>query len=61
MRARLAAGGLVLGLSATVLAGCGTSQVATYPTCTSGAVTLDLDQAANAATIAAVGKRIGMP
>lgn len=46
---------LVLGL-----AGCG-SPADTLPVCTSGNVALTLEQAANAATVAAVGKRLGMP
>jgi hypothetical protein len=41
--------------------GCGSSPAEALPTCTSGAVALTLEQAANAATIAAVGKRLGMP
>ena len=56
-KARLAAL-LVVGLG---LAGCGSHKVQTLPTCTSGSVALTLEQASNAATIAAVGKRLGMP
>jgi hypothetical protein len=59
VRRRLRATGLLL--AALGLAGCGTHPVETLPACTSGAVALTLEQAANAATIAAVGKRLGMP
>ena len=52
---------LVTGVAALVLTGCTTSRPAVLPTCTAGGVALTLEQAANAATIAAVGKRLGMP
>ena len=48
-------------LSVTLLAGCGSGKPAALPTCTSGSVVLTLEQTANAATIAAVGKRLGLP
>jgi hypothetical protein len=47
--------------AAVTLVGCGTHPVETLPVCTSGPVAVTLEQAANAATIAAVGKRMGMP
>ncbi|MDX6219228.1 MAG: hypothetical protein QOJ48_909 [Frankiales bacterium] len=56
-RARVAAL-LAVGLALT---SCGSHKAQALPTCTSGAVALTLEQAANAATIAAVGKRLGMP
>ena len=60
MRARRVAGALSLALLGA-LTGCGTSPGEAYPTCTSGDYAFDLEQAKNAATIAAVGKRVGMP
>jgi hypothetical protein len=42
-------------------AGCGSGPVETLPACTAGATHLTPEQAANAATIAAVGRRLGMP
>ncbi|MCW2598705.1 MAG: hypothetical protein JWM02_534 [Frankiales bacterium] len=57
IRARAAA---VL-LAAAVLAGCGSGPPLAVPLCTSGTVILTPEQTANAATIAAVGKRMGMP
>lgn len=59
MRTRVRAAALLV--AALGLAGCGTHPVETLPVCTSGDVALTLEQAANAATIAAVGKRLGMP
>lgn len=56
-RARWAA---LLAVSLAV-AGCGSHKPVTLPLCSSGEVALTLDQAANAATIAAVGKRLGLP
>ena len=53
--------GICAGLALGLLAGCTTSRPAVLPTCTTGDVALTLEQAANAATIAAVGKRLGMP
>jgi hypothetical protein len=50
----------LLALVAAV-AGCGTGPVEALPLCTSGTVVLTPEQTANAATIAAVGKRLGMP
>ena len=47
---------LVAGLS-----GCGSGRPEALPLCTSGAVVLTPEQTANAATIAAVGKRMGLP
>ena len=47
-------------VAALALAGC-SHPVETLPVCTSGDVALTLEQAGNAATIAAVGKRLGMP
>ncbi len=43
------------------LVGCGTSKGEALPACTSGEVVLTPEQTANAATIAAVGKRMGLP
>ena len=60
MRQRVLAAGSVL-VALLALAGCGTGRPELLPTCTSGDVALTLEQAANAATIAAVGKRLGMP
>lgn len=62
MRPRRAAGVLCAALLATgVLAGCGPTSHELLPTCTSGTVVLTPEQTANAATIAAVGKRLGLP
>jgi hypothetical protein len=47
--------------STALLAGCGTGRPEAVPLCTTGSVVLTPDQTANAATIAAVGKRLGMP
>lgn len=45
-----------------VLAGCGSgARQDAVPRCTAGALNLTIEQAQNAATIAAVGKRIGLP
>ena len=41
--------------------GCGGGHPDTLPLCTSGEVVLTTEQTANAATIAAVGKRLGVP
>ena len=48
-------------LTAALLAACGSSHREPAAVCTTGSVVLALDQAANAATIAAVGKRMGLP
>ena len=47
--------------AALLLSGCGEGHRVTVPVCTSGEVVLTTEQAANAATIAAVGKRLGVP
>ena len=49
------------GLALVLAAGCSTAKPKVLPTCTSGGVALTLEQAANAATVAAVGKRLGLP
>ncbi|MCW2807712.1 MAG: hypothetical protein JWQ93_1667 [Marmoricola sp.] len=41
--------------------GCGSGKPKTLPLCTSGSVVLTPEQTVNAATIAAVGKRMGVP
>ncbi len=62
MPLRRTAGVLTAALLATgVLAGCGTTSREALPTCTAGTVVLSPEQTANAATIAAVGKRLGLP
>ena len=62
MRTRRAAGVLSAALLSTaMLAGCGTTSREAVPTCSSGTVVLTTEQSANAATIAAVGKRLGLP
>ena len=48
-------------VAAAVLVASCSSHPVTLPTCTASDVVLTLEQAANAATIAAVGKRVGMP
>lgn len=48
-------------LATVLLAACGSAHREPVAFCTSGSVVLALDQAANAATIAAVGKRMGLP
>ncbi|MCW2501388.1 MAG: hypothetical protein JWN87_3064 [Frankiales bacterium] len=54
--------GWVVGLTlAAALTGCGGGTPQTLPLCTAGSVVLTPEQTANAATIAAVGKRLGMP
>jgi hypothetical protein len=47
--------------AALLMAGCGEGHRVTVPVCTSGEVVLTVEQAENAATIAAVGKRLGVP
>jgi hypothetical protein len=59
VRTRNRGAGLLL--AAAVLAGCSSSKPEAVPLCTSGSVVLTPEQTANAATIAAVGKRMGMP
>ncbi len=59
MRTSHRAAGLLL--AAAVLAGCGSGKPEALPLCTSGSVILTPEQTANAATIAAVGKRLGVP
>ena len=44
-----------------IVAGCGSGKPAALPLCSTGDVVLTPEQTANAATIAAVGKRLGMP
>lgn len=44
-----------------IVAGCGFGKREALPLCTSGEAILTLEQAGHAATIAAVGKRLGMP
>jgi hypothetical protein len=52
----------VLSVTAALLAaGCGTGHRLTIPTCSAEDVLLTTEQAANASTIAAVGKRLGVP
>jgi len=52
----------VLWLTPLLLVGaCGQGHRVTVPTCVSGDVILTTEQTANAATIAAVGKRLGVP
>ena len=58
--ARHRLGGLVVA-TALLAAGCGSSHPKALPLCTSGEVVLTTEQTANAATIAAVGKRLGVP
>jgi hypothetical protein len=58
VRSRKRVTGLLL---AAVIAGCGSGKPEAVPACTSGSVVLTPEQTANAATIAAVGKRMGMP
>lgn len=55
--------GLAVGaaLTGSVLSGCGAGHPEALPLCTAGSVVLTPEQTANAATIAAVGKRLGMP
>lgn len=48
-------------LAVALLAGCGSGKPEALPLCTSGSVVLTPEQTANAATIAAVGKRLGLP
>lgn len=49
-------------LAAALLTGCGgTKPVQPAPHCEAGGLTLTLEQTANAATIAVVGKRLGLP
>jgi hypothetical protein len=48
-------------LTAGLLAGCSNHTVRTIPLCRADGAVVTLEQAANAATIAAVGKRLGMP
>lgn len=48
-------------LLVALLAGCGSSKPELLPVCTSGSVVLTPEQTANAATIAAVGLRMGVP
>ena len=52
--------GLVLA-ALLLAAGCGSGPVESLPTCTAGDTVLTPEQGANAATIAAVGRRLGMP
>jgi hypothetical protein len=63
MRAARRATGAVLAaaLAGSVLAGCGAGKPQLLPLCTAGSVVLTPEQTANAATIAAVGKRLGLP
>jgi hypothetical protein len=58
VRAGSAAG---LAAAALLLLSCSSGKPEAVPLCTSGEAVLTLEQAANAATIAAVGKRVGMP
>jgi hypothetical protein len=53
-------GGVVIA-SLLLASGCGGSPPRVLSLCTSGAVVLTTEQTANAATIAAVGKRLGVP
>jgi hypothetical protein len=48
-------------VAALLATSCGSSTPAVLPVCTSGSVVLTPEQTANAATIAAVGKRLGVP
>ena len=48
-------------MACLILAGCGSAKREAVPLCTSGEAILTPEQTANAATIAAVGKRLGMP
>jgi hypothetical protein len=57
-RKQRAAGLVVAALLAT---SCGSGKPEALPLCTSGSVVLTPEQTANAATIAAVGKRMGVP
>lgn len=57
-RVRLAAVALACGLLAT---GCGAGKPVVLPLCTTGGVAVTTEQAENAATIAAVGKQLGIP
>lgn len=59
-RASRRLGGALLA-TALLAAGCGAGKAAALPLCTSGDVVLTTEQTANAATIAAVGKRLGVP
>ena len=53
--------GVVVVAAALLCGACGQGHQQTVPTCTSGDVVLTPEQAANAATIAAVGRRLGVP
>ena len=53
-------GGVAVALALTATA-CGSGKPAALPLCTSGDVVLTTEQTANAATIAGVGKRLGLP
>lgn len=57
-RSRLAALAVACGL---LLAGCGSGKATVLPLCTAGGIAVTTEQAENAATIAAVGKRLGVP
>lgn len=48
-------------LSVGLVAGCGSGKPAAVPLCTTAGIAVTLEQAQNAATIAAVGKRMGLP
>lgn len=48
-------------LAGAALTGCGSGHREALPLCTAGSVVLTTEQTANAATIAAVGKRLGLP
>jgi hypothetical protein len=48
-------------LALVTVTGCGGKPAEALPLCTTGQVSVTLEQARNAATIAAVGKRLGMP
>jgi hypothetical protein len=51
----------VIAVAAVFATSCGSGKLAALPLCTSGSVVLTPEQTANAATIAAVGKRLGVP
>jgi hypothetical protein len=53
--------GAAAALAVAILAACGSTPVESLPLCTSGEVSITLEQARNAATIAAVGIRLGLP
>lgn len=48
-------------LLALMVSGCGSTPTETLPRCDAGSVVVTPEQAANAATIAAVGRRLGVP